>query len=114
MCWCDNIFSKLRYTWAVIKYRIMFNQYSRMFKLRLQVQLSILAIERRHRYGNFPAEKHLEIISRFWRMRHYNSQKITKIVCREMSQFIADYSIKTGIPQWNIRSILKKDFDIDV
>ena len=56
----------------------------------------------------------LKIMCRFMAFKNYELKKETRESQRDLMDAIAKLSDETGIPQWEIRSKLQRDFNLDI
>ena len=106
--------NQVKYGLLVLKYRIEFNDYLCRLRRLLKVRIECFIIERRFQKKGLSDDKKMFIMSRFFQYKMYREMKESHICRRTIGQFIAAHSEKTGIPQWQLREILQKDFYLDI
>lgn len=108
-----HIYRLLRYQFIIAKYHFMFGKYYGLLRY-LKIRMEIFIIERRIKMKNEPDLYLLKVLSRFVRMKKYLGSKHNRESIVLIGQQIAEISNKTGIPQWQLRDRLQRDFDIDI
>ena len=104
----------MRYTWLRAKHRIIYSKLVRVLYIRVKIELEFFVISRRLERRQYSEKEIMIIVSRFFRRKVYRVKQDSKEAHRDLSQFIVKYSARTGIPQWEIRTMLNEDFNIDV
>ena len=113
----SNIFtmlcSRLRYRLVLAFFHLRFGIYQKIY-IYWKVRAEITAIERRLRKKGCDNLHIIKAMSRFGRMKNYLTKKENKEAYKMLSSLIAEWSDNWGIPQWQIRAKLQRDFDLDV
>jgi hypothetical protein len=78
------------------------------------VHVAVLKAENilERKYGK--GEKAREHLARFLRYKVYVCSKKSRECYDGIYKFIADYSAETGIPQWELRALIERDFGVDI
>jgi len=103
----------LTYSIGVIKSKIMFGPIGNVCRnIVARVRYRNIAIRLRKKgYGEIEI---LEIMIRFCRLKKHQSEKSLKDTTKYLYKLIAEASESSGIPQWDIRAKLERDFNIDI
>jgi hypothetical protein len=91
------------------KYRVISTFYK-----KIGARLEINKVIKRLIKKGYNANDTLDIMSRYGRYKIYLGHKEHKESVKYLNQFIVEYSESTGIPQWEVREIFRKDFNIDI
>ena len=81
---------------------------------RIKVEYEFWNIDCRLRRKVFSRDKILDITQRYSTMRKFKEELETRESIIKIGRAIAELSEKTGIPQWQLRAKVKKDFNIDL
>jgi hypothetical protein len=101
--WMDHW---LRY----LGYHLRYNKIAR----RIKIECEFWNIDRRLKRKGFSMDKILDVMQRYVTMRSFKDEKETKESIISLGRAMAELSEKTGIPQWQLRAKVKKDFNIDL
>lgn len=105
-------------TYGIITYQyrrlLYFLKWSKTTKC-VRFKLAYCAIYIRIRFLNWNTkEKTIKILNRFLGFCEYKAKKENKDATRFLMESIAELSEEIGVPQWDIKSKIKRDFNIDI
>jgi len=98
------------YWFGLLKYYLVYNR----FVAEMMVRREFFVIDMRLKRKGYTNEEIMEITRRYIGMRNIRSRMESREATIELTRAIAEISDKTGIPQWQLRSKVKEDFDIDI
>jgi len=110
---CVIVYNRLRYQLVALKCRFIYGKYAALLRY-FRVRIEIASIERRLFRKGHSYIYLLKVLARFVRMRRYIATQETRSAHRFLGQQIVDISVKTGIPQWELRAKLERDFNLDI
>ena len=99
----------IKYWYYRLIYYILINR----FLHYLRIKKEFWCIEHKLRKKGYAIDSIFEIMQRYVNRKNYRTRIETRESYKELGQTIARISDKTGIPQWQLRTKLKNDFDID-
>jgi hypothetical protein len=105
-----NPFEWTDYWLRRLGYHLRYNKVVR----RIKIECEIWNIDRRLRAKGYSRVYVLEIMQRYVTMRTLKEELETKESIISLGRAMAELSEKTGIPQWQLRAKVKKDFNIDL
>ena len=104
-------FNDLLPNWMLLlKYRLCYNK----FVDRLHIEYRFWRIERRLKHKGYSNEKISDIMQRYVKIRAIKTKNESRKALMKLNQVIVETSERTGIPQWEIREIIKSNFHIDI
>lgn len=103
----------VRYNLSVLWSKIKFGRFGRCFWM-MEAYLEKMAITRRLSAKGHSEIRIIRIRTRFAEYQTYLSKKEGKVNRKRLNELIVLYSEQTGVPQWDVRARLERDFGIDV
>ena len=105
------ILNSLQYKVGVLCYHLRFNFFKKQRRwIKYYIQFSCIMTRLKKRWNK---EKAMDITKRYFRLKTYLQTKEFQDVMEELRDRIAKISNDTGIKQWDLKEIVKRDFDLD-
>jgi len=108
-----RLYIDLKYHYIRLKSKVLYGTCARWFSKR-KVFFVVNAMIRRLVRKGCSVDKYMNIMDRYTRMKKHISRREARGSQKRMMNIIVKISDDTGIPQWELRALLQRDFDIDV
>jgi len=108
-----ELLANMNYQLNIIIFSIRFNLFSKQM-VKTRHNMKRLSIFFRLRKKGTERDKVENICERYFGYQIYLQKKESKEAYRELMDFISEWSKTSGIPQWEAREILNRDFHLDV
>ena len=102
-----------QYKWAVFRVKILMSKpLSWIRKLSLDIEMNW--VKKRLERKGYSKIRVIIIMSRYMKFQQHIAKMGSKEAFRNVYQMIVEISEITGVPQWELRTMLQKDFNMDV
>jgi len=82
--------------------------------IRISIKKELFIVMRRLKKKRYSLEKIIIILGKYRKFKKIQSQRQIREGRRCIGDIVANISDKTGIPQWEIRDKIQRDFGIDI
>ena len=109
----SQLLAKIRYHINVTLFNIrftIFNAYTDKIKHRMKRESIIWRLWRKR----VERTKALAITDRYFNHQLYIQRKESKEAYHQLMEFVGEWSKSSGIPQWEARALISRDFHIDI
>jgi len=103
--------NKIKYNFLVFCYHLRYNVIAKIIRPFKMFYLSFYLRKRLKKYSD---EKSLNVAYRYSKMKRFKRELETRITYNSLNEMIASISDKTGVPQWQLRAQVNKDFNLDI
>jgi len=108
-----ELLANIKYQLNIFIFSIRFNLFSKQI-IKIEHCIKRLGIFLRLRGKGMEWDRVEDICERYFGYQIYLQKKESKEAYRELMDFISEWSKTSGIPQWEAREILNRDFHLDV